>query len=542
MPRIESPQSAELSTKTNTSAKKVNRLRLILGDQLNARHSWYRKPCDQTLYLIAELKQETGYVKHHVQKVCAFFLAMENFAQALEQAGHQVLHLTLDQTCEHPSLPSLIAALVKQYGITSFEYQRPDEYRLLDQLSAIRANPKSIQSPNLEVNEYDTEHFLLAFEDIPKQFKAGKAHRMEAFYRRMRKQHQILMKEGEPAGGKWNYDQENRQSFKKADLDDIPDPLVFSNDIGAILERINRHQISYFGHTDTHISWPCNRRQALDLLSDFLERQLPKFGVFQDAMTDQSPHSWSLYHSRLSFAINSKMLSPERVIRQSLDYCEARPGHASLAQLEGFIRQILGWREYIRGMYWANMPDYQKKNALNAMNPLPSWFWSGDTTMNCLKQSITQSLDYAYAHHIQRLMIIGNFALLAGLNPDELDAWYLGIYIDAIEWVEMPNTRGMSQFADGGLIASKPYAASANYINKMSDYCKTCRYDPKLKTGENACPYNALYWDFLLRHQETMRNNPRMAFPYKQLEKMSEAQTEAIQHHAATLIETLNQL
>lgn len=522
----------------------MTRLRLILGDQLNAQHSWFRECDSSTLYVIAELKQEGSYVKHHVQKLCAFFIAMHNFADALAQAGHRVLHLTLDDTATYADLPALLQALIDEHGVTNFEYQRPDEWSLFQQLKGFTSVLKGGANKGLSigVQEVDSEHFMLPFEDIAKQFKPKTAHRMEAFYRRMRKRFNILMNGAEPCGGRWNYDQDNRNSFKVSELAAIPEPLVFANDPTIYIERINRHGIAHFGELGDRLIWPVSRRQALEQLQDFIEDKLPSFGRYQDAMTGNSDKAWSLYHARLSFALNTKMISPKLVLERTLSYCELHPGHADLAQVEGFVRQILGWREYVRGMYWANVPEYSQYNALSAQQPLPTWFWDGNTKMNCMRQSIGQSLQYAYAHHIQRLMVIGNFALLAGIDPSALDQWYLGVYIDAIEWVEQPNTRGMSQFADGGLIASKPYVASGNYINKMSDYCADCVYQVKLKTGDKACPFNAMYWHFLVRNAAAFKGNPRMAFPYRQLEKMTEPEVQALSRYAEKQLLRLDQL
>lgn len=511
-------------------------LRLILGDQLNAHHSWYRYVDDGVLYVIAELRQETDYTRHHVQKICAFFAAMGQFAEALQKAGHHVLHLTLDDTAEHQDLPSLLNALLTHYQCQRFEYQRPDEYRLTQQLEEFcLALPQANQC-------VDSEHFLLPFEDIKHEFKPGKHVRMESFYRRMRKRTQYLMQEGDPLGGQWNYDADNRDSFKKGDLENIPTPLIFSNDVSDILDRLERHGVDHFGRADTHLLWPITRRQSLVLLEHFCRVCLPLFGRFQDAMTMHSDHAWSLYHSRLSFAMNSKMLSPAQVVETAIAEYHARPHAINLAQVEGFVRQIIGWREYVRGMYWINMPSYAALNTLDAHRPLPQWFWSGNTKMACCRAAVEQSLNTSYAHHIQRLMVTGNFALLAGLDPDAVDQWYLGIYIDAHEWVEMPNTRGMSLSADGGLIATKPYASSGNYINKMSDYCKSCHYRVKERTGELACPFNALYWDFLDRHTERFGNNPRMAFPYKSLARFSHDERQAISQQAVRILDNLDNL
>ena len=512
-------------------------IRLILGDQLNAHHSWYQTLNSDTLYVIAELKQETGYVRHHIQKVCAFFAAMEQFATALTKAGHAVDYLTLDDTQNFADLPELIGHLCQRYQCEVFEYQQPDEHRLALQL----ANLKS--TLEVDVNCFDTEHFLLPFSEITHYFSAGKHHRLEAFYRKMRKRFNILMTpNGEPSGEQWNFDQENRQALKSKDLDNIPSPLCFSTDINTIIQRLDRHQVNYIGYTTEQLLWPTTRKQATELLHYFCRYQLPNFGRFQDAMTDQSIDAWSLYHSRLSFALNSKILNPLGVIQTAIEAYEQSDGAINLAQIEGFVRQILGWREYVRGMYWANGEAYSQLNHLEATAALPSWYWTGETKMNCLHQAITQSLQYSYAHHIQRLMVTGNFALLAGIHPDDVDAWYLGIYIDAIEWVEQPNTRGMALFADGGLIATKPYAASGNYINKMSDYCKNCHYKVKLKTEDNACPLNALYWNFFNQHKQRFSNNPRMAFTYKSWAKMNQQQQDAILTKAQKTLTNLEQL
>ena len=521
---------------------RYEQLRLILGDQLNARHNWFREKDANTLYVIAELHQEQKYVLHHVQKICAFFKAMQSFAEALQEAGHAVLYLSLDDTADFETLPELLFHLCQHYQCSQFEYQRPDEYRLLEQLRQLPDYFSDKATADIEIKECDTEHFLVPYSELENYFKAGKHVRMENFYRAMRKRFNILMEDDQPLGGKWNYDAENRQALKQADLKLIPEPLVFSNSVNDILQRLKKHKIRHFGQASPDLLWPCTRRQALDLLEHFCRHCLPHFGEFQDAMTDQSEHAWSLYHSRLSFALNSKILHPMQVIERVIEEYHHNQDVISLAQVEGFVRQILGWREYVRGMYWLNMPDVAQSNHLQAKQALPEWFWTGETRMNCLSQAIKQSLDYAYAHHIQRLMITGNFALLAGLQPDAVDAWYLGIYIDALEWVELPNTRGMALFADGGLIATKPYAASGNYISKMSDYCASCQYQVKQKTGDGACPFNSLYWHFLYRHQDKFLSNPRMAFPYKTWQRMSDEQQQALLEQADSYLEDLNAL
>ncbi|UAB73728.1 cryptochrome/photolyase family protein [Vibrio sp. SCSIO 43132] len=515
---------------------KTKTIRLILGDQLNYQHSWYQNIDDSILYVIAELKQETDYTKHHIQKVCAFFSAMESFSAWLTESGHQVKYMNLDDTAAFADLPDLLTNLCLQTGASQLQYQSPDEYRLSQQLSKLDIEGVSITC-------VDTEHFMLSVELIPGQFPKGKHVLMEHFYRRMRKQFGILMDANDkPVGGKWNYDANNRKKLKPADIDQLPEPLMFANDITTILERIERHGVVTMGNIGEQLLWPVNRSQALNLLAHFCQICLPLFGTFQDAMTSQHKAKWSLYHSRLSFAINAKILSPLEVIDAALTRYEQPSSNVSLDQIEGFVRQIIGWREYIRGVYWANMPEYAEKNHLNATRALPDYFWTGKTQMHCMKQAIDQSLDYAYAHHIQRLMVTGNFALVTGCQPDEVDDWYLGIYVDAIEWVEMPNTRGMALFADGGVIATKPYAASGSYINKMSDYCKGCHYDVKQRSGESACPFNGFYWRFMNQHRELLSKNPRIGMIYRSWDNMDLEVQDAILDTAERNLQRIEEL
>ena len=501
-------------------------LRVILGDQLNATHSWFHEHDQGVLYLIAELHPEATYVKHHIQKLCAFFLAMEYFANALKSAHHQVCYLTLDET-KNQSLETVILTQAAKHKVTTIELQRPDEYRVLQQYRSLESN-----ATKYSVRVADSEHFLLPFDDISQNFKPQHSVRMENFYRKMRQRFNILMDgDGQPEGGQWNYDSANRNKLKTKDLSAIPAPLSFQHDVRHLLERIERHDIASIGRAEPDLLWPVTRQDALNLLAFFCEHLLPNFGRFQDSMTSQTPHSWSLYHSRLSFALNSKLINPKHVIKSAITAYHENDD-IDIAQIEGFVRQILGWREYVRGMYWINMPDYKEQNALQAERDLPAYFWSGDTKMHCLSNAIGQSLDYAYAHHIQRLMVTGNFCLLTEIQPKQVDEWYLGIYIDALEWVELPNTRGMSQFADGGWIASKPYAASGNYIHKMSDYCGSCHYKVKEKTGEQACPLNSLYWHFMVKHRERLAKNPRIGMIYGNWDKQNDEQKHAVLQRA----------
>jgi deoxyribodipyrimidine photolyase-related protein len=333
------------------------------------------------------------------------------------------------------------------------------------------------------------------------------------------------MEDGKPKGGKWNYDRSNRNRYDGAVP--LPPPKSFANDVGDIVETIEKCGVKTFGKIEPkRFAWPVNRAQALEQLEEFVDSRLPHFGTYQDSMTSESG---SLFHSRLSFALNTKMLHPMEVIEAAVAASQRSPDAAAgIEQVEGFVRQILGWREFVRGIYWAHMPGYETLNHLGHEAPLPTYYWTAKTRMHCMHRTIAQSLQHAYAHHIQRLMVTGNFALLAGIHPDEVDAWYLGVYIDAVQWVEIVNTRGMSQYADGGVVATKPYVSSANYLHKMSDYCNDCRYDPRKKTGEGACPFNCLYWDFLRRHRSLLEKNPRVAVMYRTWDRMKEDSRKAL--------------
>ncbi|CAH6821289.1 Cryptochrome/photolyase family protein [Vibrio chagasii] len=518
---------------------KYKTVRLVLGDQLNIEHSWFDHVSDDVIYIIAELKQETDYVASHIQKVAAFFSAMGYFAEELTQRGHQVLHLTLDDTAQFRDLDAVLQHYTNEFDAEKFEYQRPDEYRLLEQLNKLKL-------PNTVKGSCDSEHFMFPFAEIEEQFPKDKHIMMEHFYRRMRKRFDILLNDGKPVGGKWNYDANNRKKLKKQDIVNLPQPLMFANDISSILERIERHQVATIGQVGDQLLWPVNRAQSLSLLAHFCQVCLPLFGHFQDAMTVEHDSKWSLYHSRLSFSLNSKLLSPSEVIDAALSayHASSKQGAPTIdiAQVEGFIRQILGWREYIRAVYWANMPAYASKNHYSADRALPHYFWDGHTEMNCMKHAIDQSLEFAYAHHIQRLMVTGNFCLITGIAPDQVDSWYLGIYVDAIEWVEMPNTRGMALFADGGIVGTKPYSASGSYINRMSDYCKGCHYKIKERTGESSCPFNSLYWRFMNQHRDALNRNPRMGMLYRSWDNMDEQEQQAILDTAEQRLTNLENL
>ena len=500
-------------------------LRLVLGDQLSPLHSWFGEVRADVVYVLMEVRSETDYVRHHAQKVLGIFAAMRDFTARLKSVGHRVRYVAIDDASNRQSLTANLDALIAHYKATAVEYQAPEEWRLDE---ALRVWGASCAVP---VRMVDSEHFYTARDEAARQFAGKKQWLMESFYRQQRKKHRVLMmQDGQPEGGQWNFDADNRKPWPgtpSAPLDTRP-----CHNHRALWQTIEAAGVQTMGQPQAEaFRWPLNRNEALQQLDHFIQNALPHFGDFQDAI---SQRSWHLFHSLLSFALNTKMLHPREVVQRT----EAawREGHAPLHAAEGFIRQILGWREYVRGIYWARMPGYTQANHLGHTRPLPDWFWTGDTRMACLADAIGQSLEHAYAHHIQRLMVIGNFALLAGLDPQALHRWYLGIYIDAFEWVEAPNTLGMSQWADGGQLATKPYVSSAAYLQRMGDHCKGCAYDAKARTGEQACPFNALYWDFFDRHRPHFERNPRLGMVYHQLQRMP---AEVLNHHKTRAAHTL---
>jgi deoxyribodipyrimidine photolyase-related protein len=507
-------------------------LRLILGDQLNSNHSWFKSVDDSVTYVMMEIRTETDYAKHHIQKVVGIFAVMQNFANQLKSNKHNLIYLHLNDENNLQSFQDNIQNLISEHEFNHFEYQLPDEYRVDQDLIEL-CNTISIPSKSV-----DSEHFFTSRNELGDFFQGKKTFLMESFYRAMRKKHAVLMDGDQPLTGKWNYDSDNRKKLPK---DHKPtSPLIFDNDVSEILFEINKTDIKTIGSIDAnHFIWPINREQSLELLDFFATECLSLFGSFQDAMT---PNEWSIYHSRISFSMNIKLISPKEVIdRVTLEW-QKRSDEIEYHQLEGFVRQIIGWREYMRGIYWNQMPDYATLNYFNNSDKLPSWFWTGTTKMNCLKEAINQSLNYGYAHHIQRLMITGNFALLAGVHPDEIDAWYLGIYIDAFEWVQITNTRGMSQFADGGIVGTKPYVSSASYIDKMSNYCGSCYYKKAIKTGDKACPFNSLYWNFYDKNESKLAKNPRIGMMYNVWRKMKPEDKTALLEQADYYLKNINDL
>jgi len=494
-------------------------LRFILGDQLNYNHSWFLHTDDDTVYFMAETLEETGYVNHHIQKIIGFFMGMRSLAEHLKKQGHQVTYYKIDDENNQQCLEDNLRQIIKKEKIEKFEYQYPDEYRLDQKLKEF------CKDISIDSEAFDTEHFYTTRNEVSRFFKGKKTMIMEYFYRDMRKKHGILMQsEKHPEGGDWNFDKQNRKVWKGQH--EIPDAKTYNHNVTEIYEVICQKDIKFIGRINPKsFEWPTNRNECLELLDYFCEHLLIHFGDYEDAMhTEQK----TLFHSRLSFTLNSKMLSPKEVLDKAVETYYKRQDEIDISEIEGFVRQILGWREYMRGIYWKEMPEYESLNKLENTNNLPEFYWTGNTKMNCMSKAINQSLDHAYAHHIQRLMVTGNFALLNMTDPDQVDEWYLGIYMDAIQWAELTNTRGMSQFADNGIVATKPYVSSGSYINKMSNYCKSCHYKVSKKEGDDACPFNNLYWNFLHKKKAHFKTNNRMNMMMSVLNKMNK---ETLENH-----------
>jgi deoxyribodipyrimidine photolyase-related protein len=478
---------------------------------------------------MAELPEESEHVHSHKARTVLFLSAMRHFAAGLQVRGIPLHYLRLG---EHPhrGFADALAAELGTGRPQRLILVQPGDLRVLEK---VRAAARRAGIP-LEVRE--DRHFLLglgAFEDWARDRKGA---RLEHFYRFMRRRRGVLMDGRDPVGGSWNFDKENRRSFGREGPGMIPPPRAFPPDDSTreVMATVEDHFAHHPGSL-ARFDWPVTPDQAQQALDDFIAHRLPAFGPFQDALWTGEPY---LYHSRLSAALNLKLISPQAVIQAAVAAYEG--GDAPLASVEGFVRQILGWRELVRGLYWLHMPGYLEMNSLVAERPLPGFFWTGETEMRCLAETIRQTLDYGYAHHIQRLMVTGLFALLLGVMPREVHAWYLAVYVDAVEWVELPNVLGMSQFADGGIIGSKPYAASGKYLQRMSNYCSHCPYDPGEALGEGACPFTTLYWDFLMRHEERFKDHPRAGMQWRNLARLHDERRTAIRRRAAALIRSLS--
>jgi deoxyribodipyrimidine photolyase-related protein len=515
-----------ISGKNDVSAVKT--IRFILGDHLTPEiSSLIDIDPAQDVVLMAEVAGEATYAPHHKQKIVLVLSAMRHFASALRKRGATVDYVRLDEPGNTGSLTGELTRAVARHRPEKVIIAEPGEWRVRHDLETWAGRT------SLPLEFREDNRFFASRIRFNKWAGERKQLRMEFFYRELRAENHILMEGDAPAGGKWNYDPENRKPLPARVS--APKRLRFQPDAVTreVMALVTANYQDHFGELES-FDWPVTRRDALRALSDFIERALPRFGDYQDAMRADAPF---LHHSLLSGALNIGLLTPREV-------CAAaegayRNGQAPLNAVEGFIRQILGWREYVRGVYWRFMPEYEKSNALDARRPLPAFYWTGETRMRCLAEVVTHTRRHAYSHHIQRLMITGNFALLAGVAPAEVERWYLAVYIDAFDWVELPNTHGMALYADNGLLASKPYAASGAYIHRMSNFCGDCAYDVKAKSGPGACPFNYLYWAFLIRNQQRLGDNPRMAFPYKTLEKWSAAQKRAITEEAEAFLDSL---
>ena len=508
----------------------LRHLVLILGDQLDEAASALRDFDPQTDAIwMAEVDEESTHVPSSKQRTTVFLSAMRHFAAGLTARGWSVLYTALDAPNNTGTLAGELGKAIQQTQPRQLVMTAPGEWRVLQALRGVARQ----HALDLEVR--DDSHFFSTVREFAEHARGRKQLRLEYFYREMRHKTGILMEGQNPVGGQWNFDAENRGSFGKQGPGMLPAPSRFAPDAitQAVIALVNQRFAQHPG-TVSSFGWPVTRDQALIALAAFIAHRLPRFGLYQDAMWEGEV--W-LYHSHLSCALNLKLLNPREVVAAAED--AFRSGHAPLEAVEGFVRQILGWREYVRGIYWTQMPEYADRNTQAAHAPLPDFYWTGQTDMACLRDAIQQTLAHGYAHHIQRLMVTGLYALLLGVEPQQVHQWYLSVYVDAVEWVELPNTLGMSQFADGGVMASKPYVASGKYIDRMSNHCKGCRFNPALSTGESACPFTTLYWDYLHRHADTLAQNPRMLMQLKNLNRLTAAEREAIAAQAQAHRESL---
>lgn len=499
------------------------RLILILGDQLSPGLSALRagdRGCDRVL--LAEVMAEASYVPHHKKKIAFVFAAMRHFAEDLRADGWQVDYVKLDDPGNSGTLGGEVRRALERTGLTRAVVTEPGEWRLLEEMRGWA-----------DTEILPDDRFLADRHGFAEWADGRKGLRMEHFYRLMRRKTGLLMEGDQPVEGRWNFDAENRS---KADPDLLmPRPQRFAPDAitREVLDLVAARFPDNFGALEP-FWFAVTRRDAEAAFDHFVRHALPQFGTYQDAMLTGQPF---LYHAVISPYLNAGLLDP-------LDLCRKveaawRAGAVPINSAEGFIRQVIGWREFVRGIYWWRMPGYNRENALEAQRDLPSFYWTADTKMACIRACVEQTRDEAYAHHIQRLMVTGNFALLAGIDPHQLHEWYLSVYADAYEWVELPNTVGMSQFADGGLLASKPYAASGAYIDRMSDYCRGCAYDVKAKAGPKACPFNLLYWDFIARHRERLVRNPRMAQMVRTWDRFAPEKQEQLRRDAGGFLAAL---
>jgi deoxyribodipyrimidine photolyase-related protein len=508
-------------------AAPIRHLVVVLGDQLDHHAAGLdgfdpKKDC----IWMAEVKQESCHVPSSKQRITLFLSAMRHFAKELRARSWPLDYIELNDPLNTANLGGELKRAIRKHQPDKLIMTAPGDWRVLKEIQA------AATSCSLALEIREDRHFFSTVRDFAEHARGRKQLRLEYWYRELREKTGILMQGDKPVGGQWNFDQENRGAFGKDGPGLLPKPLRFKPDAitSEVIEMVNTVFRDHPGSVTASaegFGWPVNRKQGLQALDDFIQHRLALFGTYQDAMWTGEP--W-LYHAHIASALNLKLLSAQEVVNAAEE--AYKKGAAPLAAVEGFIRQILGWREYVRGIYWMNMPDYLERNALAARQPLPDFFWTGDTEMTCLRESIQQTLRTGYAHHIQRLMVTGLYTLLAGIHPKAVHEWYLSVYVDAVEWVELPNVLGMSQYADGGVMASKPCAASGKYIDRMSNYCKHCRFNPAASTGKDACPITTLYWDFLMRHEALLAKNPRMVMQIRNVNRLSAADRKAIQVQA----------
>lgn len=505
----------------------MSNLVLVLGDQLDRGSSAFDGfDVAKDAVWMAEVGEESTHVWTSKVRIAVFLSAMRHFCAEQESAGVTVHYTRLEEAANTGTLAGELARAVRRLKPKALIVTEPGEFRVLTALE------KAAEQLGLPLEIRTDRHFFATRNDFREHALGRKQLRQEFFYRELRRKHKVLLDpDGEPVGGQWNFDHDNRGAFGKGGPKGVPPPVRFTPDAVTqeVLKLVERRFPKHPGKLDS-FDWPVTPEEAQRALDDFIAHRLADFGQYQDAMWTGEP--W-LYHSRISAALNLKLIDPRVVVAAAEKAWRA--DKVSLASAEGFIRQILGWREYVRGVYWRFMPEYLERNALKAKEALPAFYWTGKTEMICLHESIGQTLEFGYAHHIQRLMVTGLYALMLGVAPLEVHAWYLAVYVDAVEWVELPNTLGMSQYADGGVMASKPYVATGKYIQRMSNYCAGCRFDPAKATGETACPFTTLYWDFLLTHERTLAGNQRMALQVKNLARLKPEERNAIRARAASI-------
>ena len=508
----------------------MKRLVLILGDQLDINSSAladFDASTDEVIMI--ESQYESDYVWSHKAKIAIFLSAMRHFAQTL-----QAKKIPLTYIKESPlTIQEALRQQLIEKRITHLLCIEPGEWRLKLALEDLA------RELNVNLLMLDDDHFYCSNTEFRDWVADKKELRLEYFYRYMRKKHHVLMDgDSQPIGGQWNFDDQNRRPYSKNGPGLINEPLAFPADeiTLEVFDFVARQYPAHPGSLE-HFVWPVTREQALLALDHFVNYRLASFGMYQDAMWKETPFGW---HSILSSSLNLKLLNPREVIKKVLDAYENNG--LDLATVEGFIRQIIGWREFVRGIYYLDMPQMAQANFYQHQRALPNWYWTGETKMNCMKDTIGQTLKYGYAHHIQRLMITGNFALLAEILPQQVSEWYLAVYVDAIEWVELPNVVGMALFANGGRFTSKPYIASGAYVKRMSNYCDRCQYKPDIRYGEQACPMTTLYWNFLIKHSDALNQNPRTRLMTANLAKISTDDQGLIQHHAQTILADIDSI